>query len=228
MRAMILAAGRGERMRPLTDHTPKALLEVAGRPLIEHHLYRLAQGGFEEVVINLAHLGGQIRERLGSGEAYGLSIRYSDEGHSALETGGGLFRALPLLGRAPFLALNADIWCERPLRPIELRAGDLAHLILVDNPAHNPQGDFALTGERLRNQGQDRLTFSGIGYYHPELFCTCTPGRFPLAPLLRAAAQRDRAGGEHYAGPWSDIGTPQRLEALNRQYSRLPRPPQVR
>lgn len=216
MKAMILAAGRGERMRPLTDHTPKPLLKVAGTPLIEHHLHRLARGGFREVVINVAHLGEQIRRHLGGGEAYGLNILYSDEGDAALETGGGVFKALPLLGPEPFLVVNGDIWCDHSLRPSRLQPGDLAHLILVDNPAHNPRGDFALEGGRLLDVGTDRLTFSGIGYYHPELFSGCTPGWFPLAPLLREAAQRGRAGAGHYRGAWSDAGTPARLEALNR------------
>ncbi|MCP4409376.1 MAG: nucleotidyltransferase family protein [Gammaproteobacteria bacterium] len=216
MKAMILAAGRGERMRPLTDHTPKPLLKVGGRPLIEHHLYALAKGGFTEIVINIAHLSGRIRPALGDGRQYGLTIHYSDEGELALETGGGIFRALALLGEAPFLVVNSDIWCDYPLRPRLLAPHDLAHLVLVDNPAHHSQGDFSIQEGRLCLDKAPKLTFSGIAYYHPKFFAHCTAGRFPLAPLLYEAAQRDLVSAEHYQGAWFDIGTPQRLQTLDR------------
>jgi len=214
MRAMILAAGRGERMRPLTDHTPKPLLQAGGRALIEHHLGHLARAGYREVVINLAHLGDQIRARLGDGAAYGLHISYSPE-DQALETGGGIRRALPLLGDAPFLVINGDVWCDHPLSPPSLAPTDLAHLVLVNNPEHHPNGDFALHGGRVREQDGDRLTFSGIGWYRPELFRALPEGRFPLAPLLRQAMARDQVSGEHHPGRWLDVGTPERLAQLD-------------
>ncbi len=223
MKAMILAAGRGERMRPLTDHTPKPLLKVAGKALIVYHLEALARGGFREVVINLAHLSGQIRAALGDGRSWGLRIHYSDEGREALETGGGIRHALPLLGEGPFLVVNGDVYCDYPLRPRGLAPGDLAHLVLVDNPPHHTEGDFAIEAGRLRTQGQSRLTFAGIGYYRAELFADCRPGRFPLAPVLRAAAGQDRIGAQHHRGIWSDVGTPQRLQALEAALStRMP------
>jgi MurNAc alpha-1-phosphate uridylyltransferase len=225
MKAMILAAGRGERMRPLTDHTPKPLLRIGDKALIAYHLEALARGGFDEVVINVAHLSGQIRNALGDGQAWGLRIRYSDEGREALETGGGILHALPLLGDGPFLVVNGDIYCDCPLRPRALAPGDLAHLVLVDNPPHHPKGDFALDAGRLRNQGGRRLTFAGIGYYRAGLFSDCRPGKFPLAPLLRAAADGDRISAEHQLGVWSDIGTPQRLEALDSTLSAQAPPP---
>jgi MurNAc alpha-1-phosphate uridylyltransferase len=213
--AMILAAGRGERMRPLTDATPKPLLVAGGRRLIEHHLDALAQAGIRNVVINHAHLGAQIEATLGDGSAYGLRIRYSPEAE-ALETGGGIFRALPLLGAAPFLVVNGDVWTDCDLGHLRLGANDLAHLVLVDNPPHHPQGDFALQNGRLGVDGPVRLTFSGIGAYRPTLFDGCFPGRFPLAPLLRAAMVRGAVGGEHHTGRWMDIGTPERLAELDR------------
>ncbi len=215
MKAMILAAGRGERMRPLTDHTPKPLLEAGGKALIDYHLETLAAAGFREVVINLAHLGSRIRERIGDGHRYGLTIRYSDEGEQALETGGGIFKALAWLGDEPFLVVNADIWCDYPFKPYALANADLAHLVLVDNPQHHPQGDFSLEHGRLTLASGTRLTFSGIGYYRPGLFDGCRPGAFPLAPLLRRAATRGWISAEHYRGAWLDIGTPERLRALD-------------
>lgn len=215
MRAMILAAGRGERMRPLTDHRPKPLLRAGGRALIEYHLQRLARAGYREVVVNHAHLGAQIPAALGDGRRYGLTIRYSDEGDTPLETGGGIFRALPLLGPDPFLVVNGDIWCDHPLRLAPLGEGDLARLVLVDNPPHHPEGDFHLADGRVRNQGRPRLTFAGIGLYRPELFAGCSDGAFALAPLLRRAADAGRLAGEHHRGQWRDIGTPQRLAELD-------------
>jgi N-acetyl-alpha-D-muramate 1-phosphate uridylyltransferase len=221
MHAMILAAGRGERMRPLTDHTPKPLLNVGGRALIEHHLVRLAAAGYRDVVINLAHLGERIRDRLGDGTRFGLAIAYSPEGE-ALETGGGIRRALPLLGQGPFLVVNGDIWCDHPLTAPTLAADDLAHLVLVDNPPHHPHGDFRLEDARVRAEGTPRLTFSGIGWYRPELFLDHPQGRFPLAPLLREAMDTDRVSGAHHRGRWLDVGTPERLAVLERWLSRDP------
>lgn len=213
---MILAAGRGERMRPLTDHTPKPLLQAGGRRLIEYHLDALARVGFVDVVINHAHLGAQIEQALGDGSRYGVRIRYSPEGDQALETGGGIFRALPLLGDGPFLVVNGDVWTDYPFAQIPREPAGLAHLVLVDNPPQHPQGDFALMDSLVRNDGPERLTFSGIGVYRPELFADCAPGAFPLAPLLRRAAEAGLVGGEHYRGRWMDIGTPERLAQLDR------------
>lgn len=212
--AMILAAGRGERMRPLTDHTPKPLLTAGGKPLIVHHLERLAEAGFNRVVINHAHLGERIEAALGDGARWGLRIEYSPEG-KALETGGGIFRALPLLGPAPFVVVNGDVWTDLDFARLALAPGDLAHLVLVDNPAHHPGGDFALCHGRVLAEGAGRLTFGGIGVYHPELFRACIGGAFPLAPLLRAAMAHGRVSGEHHRGRWLDIGTPERLQALD-------------
>jgi MurNAc alpha-1-phosphate uridylyltransferase len=216
---MILAAGRGERMRPLTDHTPKPLLEAGGRSLIGHHLAALARAGVREVVVNHAHLGAQIERALGDGAAYGLRIRYSPE-EVALETGGGIFRALPLLGPDPFIVVNGDVWTDFDPARLRLADADLAHLVLVDNPAHHPAGDFVLNGERVTDAGGQRLTFSGVGVYRPALFDGCAPGRFPLAPLLRAAIAVGRVSGEHHRGCWVDVGTPERLAALDRELRR--------
>jgi MurNAc alpha-1-phosphate uridylyltransferase len=213
---MILAAGRGERMRPLTDHTPKPLLEVGGKPLIVWHLERLAAAGIRHVVINHAHLGEQIEQRLGDGTAWGMSIRYSPE-PTALETGGGIFHALPLLGDTPFLVVNGDVWCDADPAELTLAAGDLASLLLVDNPSHHPEGDFHLSAGRVQAVGSPRLTFSGIGLYAKALFDGCSAGAFPLAPLLRDAMTRGQVGGHHHDGRWFDVGTPERLAALDRQ-----------
>lgn len=214
---MILAAGRGERMRPLTDATPKPLLEVGGKPLIVWHLERLAAAGLRRVVINHAHLGQQIEHALGDGRRWGLQIVYSAEGEGrALETGGGILHALPLLGTAPFLVVNGDVWCDVDPARLGLETGLLAHLVLVDNPAHHPGGDFHLDQGRLFADRQPRLTFSGIGVYTPALFDGCEPGAFPLAPLLRDAMARGRVGGEHHRGRWIDVGTPERLAELDR------------
>lgn len=222
-RALILAAGRGERMRPLTDTTPKPLLQAGGQALIEHHLRALAAAGIEQVVINLGWLGERLRETLGEGERYGLRIDYSEEGWPALETGGGIHRALPLLGEQPFLVLNGDVWCDYPLGALRQRAqhwpeAQLAHLLLVANPDHHPQGDFSLQdGRMLEPPGAQRFTFSGISVLHPQLFAGCTAGAFPLAPLLRAAARQGRVGAEYHAGRWSDVGTPERLTRLREE-----------
>lgn len=237
MKAMVLAAGRGERMRPLTLECPKPLLEVAGLPLIGHHLHALAMAGFREVVINVSWLGERIRSALGNGSRYNVRIEYSDEGPEPLETGGGIFRALPLLGHAPFLVLNGDVWTDYPYAKLSgsLRPDDLAQLVLVPNPAHNAGGDFVLRAGRIvervpwpdtkreRDDGGgqeeegERLTFSGVGVYRPELFAGCRDGIFKLAPLIRAAAREGRVGGELHDGDWIDIGTPERLAELDRR-----------
>ena len=214
---MILAAGRGERMRPLTLARPKPLLEAGGAPLIVHHLRALAAAGFEDVVVNLSWLGVQVREALGDGGRYGLRIHYSDEGPEPLETGGGIFHALPLLGEGPFLVLNGDVWTDLDWGGLRerLAPGDLAHLVLVPNPAHNPRGDFVLERGRIVEREGERLTFSGAGLYRAALFDGCTDGVFKLAPLLRAAARAGRVSGELHEGAWLDIGTPERLAELD-------------
>ncbi len=219
VKAMILAAGRGQRMRPLTDHTPKPLLKVGGKALIEYHLLALQKGGFKDIVINISHLSEQIRTTVGDGSDYGLIVHYSDEGNQALETGGGIFNALPILGSDPFLVINADIWCDYPLSSRVLAERDLAHLVLINNPEHNSKGDFSLQDGRLRSIGSPKLTFSGIGYYRPGLFDKCTGGKFKLAPLLFRVASQNQASGEHYHGRWSDVGTPQRLRSLDAKLS---------
>ncbi|EGV49885.1 mannose-1-phosphate guanylyltransferase [Candidatus Endoriftia persephone str. Guaymas] len=216
MKAMILAAGRGERMRPLTDHTPKPLLSVAGKPLIQYHIENLARAGVRELVINHAHLGEQIEAWLGDGAQFGVSIRYSPEAE-ALETGGGIYRALPLLGEAPFLVVNGDVWCDFDPSRLQLAGGDLAQLLMVANPDHHPGGDFHLQAGRLDDQGSPKLTFSGIGLYRPALFEGCRAGRFPLAPLLRNAMAQGRVAGAEHHGRWIDVGTPQRLQELERK-----------
>jgi MurNAc alpha-1-phosphate uridylyltransferase len=220
MKAMILAAGRGERMRPLTLTRPKPLLEVGGQALIAHHLRALAAAGFAQVVVNLSWLGEQICAALGDGSRLGVDVRYSDEGPEPLETGGGIFRALPLLGPAPFLVLNGDVWTDYPYARLHerLRTGDFAHLVLVPNPAHNGNGDFVLReGRMIEGEPGERFTFSGIGVYRPELFEGCQDGIFKLAPLLRAAARAGSVSAELYQGDWLDIGTPERLAALDRR-----------
>jgi MurNAc alpha-1-phosphate uridylyltransferase len=216
---MILAAGRGERMRPLTDRTPKPLLPVAGKPLIVWHIERLARAGLRDIVINHAHLGDQIEALLDDGSAWGVSIRYSAEPQGALETAGGIAQALPLLGDEPFVVVNGDIWCDRDFdrTPTALAGNDLACLVLVPNPPQHPGGDFSLHDKRISDAGETRLTFSGIGIYHPQLFAALERGKpAMLAPLLRAAMAQGRVGGELHTGRWFDIGTPERLEALDK------------
>ena len=215
MKAMILAAGRGERMRPLTDHTPKPLLEVGGKALIEYHLTALQKAGVREVIINHAWHGEQIETRLGNGERYGLQIQYSAEVPVALETAGGIIQALSRLGTNPFIVVNGDIWCDYPMQQLPQQLDGLAHLVMVDNPPHNPQGDFCLKAGRLQVEGHDKLTYSGIGVYHPQLFAGLEPGIRPLAPLLKAAMAKGLVSGEHYGGHWLDIGTPERLHELD-------------
>ncbi|MEJ8569782.1 N-acetylmuramate alpha-1-phosphate uridylyltransferase MurU [Elongatibacter sediminis] len=222
MRAMILAAGRGERLRPLTDRTPKPLIEVAGKPLIEWHIERLAQAGFREIVINHGYLGEQLPRVLGDGSRWGLGIHFSEEPPDALETGGGIFQALPQLGGGPFLVVNSDLWTDYPLARLRAIKCDQAHLVLVPNPPHNPDGDFALQGARVRNAGSPCLTFSGIAVYHPRLFAGCEPGRFPIVPLLRHAIDTHLVTGECYRGTWLDVGSPERLEAVRAEATAKP------
>jgi MurNAc alpha-1-phosphate uridylyltransferase len=212
---MILAAGRGERMRPITDHTPKPLLPVAGKPLIVWHLERLARAGFRDIVINHAHLGDQIEALLGDGDAWGLRIQYSAEPQGALETAGGIANALPLLGDAPFLVVNGDIFCDWDFRQARIN-DQLAHLVLIDNPPHNPKGDFSLAEGKVGAGETAKLTFSGIGIYRPELFAGIARGQpAKLAPLLRTAIDAGQITGEHHSGRWVDVGTPERLAALD-------------
>jgi len=211
---MLLAAGRGERLRPLTDTTPKALVEVRGQSLIERHLRALQSAGVETVVINLGWLGEKIVERIGSGASYGLSVVYSPEGDNVLETGGGIARALPLLGEQPFLVINADIYTDMPVPRADLETGTAAKLILVATPSYRELGDFDLVAGRVRNSLSPSLTFSGVAIYRPEFFAGCSPGRFSIVPMLRAAADADQLAGEFYAGAWNDAGTPQRLAEI--------------
>lgn len=218
MRAMILAAGRGERLRPLTDELPKPLVELAGKPLIEYHLESLAGAGFREVVINQGHLGDFLPAALGDGRRWGIRIHWSDEQPAALETGGGIFQALPLLGGGPFLVVNGDVWTDYPFARLRAVKCDRAHLVLVPNPAHNPHGDFALLAGRVREAGPDMHTFSGIAVYHPRLFADCSAGKFSVVPLLRAAMRDHLVTGELYPGDWNDIGTVERLESLRQSF----------
>ncbi|MBN8441311.1 MAG: nucleotidyltransferase family protein [Thauera sp.] len=216
---MILAAGRGERMRPLTDHCPKPLLEAGGKPLIVWHIERLRAAGFTELVINHAHLGHLLEQALGDGSRFGVRIHWSAE-REALETAGGIRQALPLLGDAPFLVVNGDVFCDADFSTLKLAPGDLAELLLVPNPEHHPEGDFALRRDRLVADATaaSKLTFSGIGVYHPELFATIEPGATAkLAPLLRAAIAAGRVGGRRHDGVWIDVGTPARLTELDRR-----------
>ncbi len=217
MKAMILAAGRGERMRPLTDKLPKPLLEVCGKPLIEHHIGALVAAGFTEIVINHAWLGEKIEQALGDGERFGCQILYSAEGE-ALETGGGIYRALPLIGTEPFLVVNGDVFVRYPYQQLTTDLQGLAHLVMVPNPGHNPKGDFALQRGVVLSNGQPSYTFSGIGVYHPDLFKHCQAGRFSLVPLLIQAMAQNQVSGELYQGLWMDIGTPQRLAEINQLY----------
>lgn len=217
MKAMILAAGRGERMRPLSDAVPKCLLEVRSKPLIVWLIEALARAGIGEFVINHAHLGYMIEAALGDGRGFGVAIGYSPEAE-ALETGGGITKALPLLGQAPFLAVNGDIFCDFDFASLVTRSlgPNLAHLVLVENPPHHPHGDFVLRDARVGDTGNPKSTFSGIGLYRPDLFASLKPGsKGQLAPLLRAAMTRGLVSGELHRGEWHDVGTPERLAELN-------------
>jgi MurNAc alpha-1-phosphate uridylyltransferase len=221
VRAMVLAAGRGERMRPLTDAEPKPLLRVGGKRLIEYHLERLAAGGFHEVVINTAWLGDMIEAALGTGARYGLAITYSHERPEALETGGGIFNALPLLGSAPFLLVNGDVWTDIDFGALrrDPPATSLAHLVMVRNPPQHARGDFVLADGVVSEGEGSRQTYSGVGIYRPEFFAGCQPGKFPLLPLLRRAIAQRALSGELHEGRWYDIGTTERLAALDAKLS---------
>ena len=219
MRAMVLAAGRGERMRPITDTLPKPLVPVAGKPLIAYHLERLASVGIIDVVVNLSWLGEKIRAVLGDGRDYGVSITYSDEGPVPLETGGGIFEALPLLGPEPFLVVNGDTWSDIDYGRLALGDSANGRIVLVANPTHNLRGDFGVDGDvvvdREIAREVDRFTYSGVGVYRPEFFVGCSPGKFPMLPLLKRAIAARLLRGEVHRGEWCDVGTPERLAALD-------------
>lgn len=218
---MILAAGRGERMRPLTDTTPKPLLIAGGKPIIQHTIEQLVSAGFSEIVINTAHLGEQIRQTLGTGKQFNASIVYSDEGETGLETAGGIINALPLLGKQPFLVVNGDIANEYDFSQLHNKSCDLAHLVLIPNPEHHPEGDFHLSKNGLIiTDVFPSLTFSGIGIYNPELFNNIQLGKIKLAPILKSAMSLNRVSGEKYNGFWMDIGTPERLKDLDAHYQK--------
>lgn len=218
---MILAAGRGERMKPLTDTTAKPLLGVAGKSLIQRHIEALASAGIKDIVVNLAWQGAKIRVALGDGARFGVRIAYSDEGNAALETGGGIFNALPLLGEAPFLVVSGDIWTDYPLAGAvaraasDLMADDVAHFVLVPNPDFHTRGDFGLRDGRLTDE-PERYTYANIGVFRPEFFAGCKPGRFALAPLMYEWINQHHVSGELYAGRWYNIGTPAQLAELDR------------
>jgi N-acetyl-alpha-D-muramate 1-phosphate uridylyltransferase len=215
MKAMVLAAGRGERMRPITDKLPKPLVPVAGKPLIVYHLERLAAAGVRDVVVNLSWLGDQIRAALGDGHEYRLSISYSQEPPEPLETGGGIFRALPLLGPGPFLVVNGDTWSDIDYSRLALEDGANGRIVLVPNPTHNLRGDFGVEGDFVVDRPTDRFTYSGVGVYRPEFFDGCLPGRFPMLPLLKRAIAARVLRGEVHGGEWCDVGTPERLATLD-------------
>lgn len=220
MRAMILAAGKGERMRPLTLHTPKPLIPVAGVPLIEYHLRALAQAGVTEVVINHAWLGDRIEAHLGDGARFGLQIVYSQESQP-LETGGGIYQALPLLGADPFILVNGDVFTDYDFAVLQKPLQGLAHLVLINNPAHHLEGDFSLEEGRVLAPTTATLTYSGIAVLHPELFSGCQAGAFKLAPLLRQAIAQGQVSGEQFNGCWIDVGTPERLAAAQAVLAQL-------
>jgi N-acetyl-alpha-D-muramate 1-phosphate uridylyltransferase len=223
MRAMLLAAGRGERLRPLTDKQPKPLIEVGGRPLIVHHLERLADCGFKQVVINLGWLGEQIPAALGSGSNWGLSIQYSQEPPGALETAGGIIHALPLLGQEPFAVISGDILCDYPLESLhEVTMDDPVHLVLVDNPDHHRQGDFGLQAGKVVADSGPKFTYSGIALFDPGLFESLLPGHRALRPVLEAAIAEGKVSGEVHHGLWMDIGTAERLESARARFSTHP------
>jgi MurNAc alpha-1-phosphate uridylyltransferase len=218
LRAIILAAGRGERLRPLTDTTPKPLIDVGGRPLIHHHLSKLADAGITEVVINVAWLGQMIERALGTGDGFGLNIEYSREPAGALETAGGIIAALPLLGDNPFVMVSADVFCHYPLERLKNHAmKGLGHLIMVRNPAHHSEGDFAISPTGTLARAGSKLTFSGLAVLRPQLFAGWAPGRRPLRPVLEKALEHQTLTGELYDGLWSDVGTPERLADIRAQ-----------
>jgi MurNAc alpha-1-phosphate uridylyltransferase len=215
MKAMLLAAGRGERMRPITDSLPKPLVPLAGKPLIAWHLAALARAGFREVIVNTSWLAGLLHAALGDGSAFGVSITWSDEGPVPLETGGGILRAVPLLGPGPFLVVNADIWTDIDFATLSLEEDAHAHLVLVPNPPHNVRGDFGLDGDLVVSRDSERFTYSGVGMFRREFFDGASGERFPLLPLLNRGIATRRVRGELHRGAWSDVGTPERLAALD-------------
>lgn len=214
--AMILAAGRGERLKPITNALPKALCQVQGKPLIEHHVANLAAAGFNRIIINHAHLGSQIRQHLGKGEKWKVDLHYSPEPPGALETGGGIYNALKLLGNEPFLAVNADIYTHYDFKQFQLPEGSLAHLILGKNPPHNLKGDFSLTENKKLSRENPCYTFLGIAAYHPKIFETSAPGRYSLTPMFHKLIEKQAASGTVFDGLWVDIGTVARLEEANK------------
>ena len=218
MKAMILAAGRGERMRPLTDNIPKPLLPVAGKPMVQYTIETLVKAGFDDIIINLAYLGTSVASTLGNGEQFNARISYSHEGENGLETAGGIIHALPLLGSEPFLVVNGDIASDFCFAKLYNKTIELAHLVLVSNPPHHTGGDFGLQNNRVQAHANSQYTFSGIGLYRPELFSGVQPGISRLAPLLRKAMHEDQVSGEYHPGFWMDIGTPQRLKELENYY----------
>jgi MurNAc alpha-1-phosphate uridylyltransferase len=218
MIAMILAAGRGERLKPLTDSIPKALVEVCGQSLLERHLEKMRDAGIKDVVINLGCLGEKIVERVGTGSGYGLNVLYSDETGNVLETGGGIYKALPLLGNEPFLVVNADIFTDMPMPNIVLQDDAMAHLVLVPKPDYRDHGDFDLKHGRVCNGVAPALTYGGFATYRPEFFASCKPGRYSVAPMFREAADAGQLQGSLYEGRWADIGTVERLAAAQSEY----------
>lgn len=222
MRAMILAAGRGERMRPLTDTAPKPLLSAGGKALIEYHIEALKAAGIPEIVINLAWRGTMIRDALGDGARFGVRILYSDEGDAALETGGGVFKALPMLGPHPFLVVSGDVWTDYAVAGCvdRLAPEDVAHFVLVPNPDFHERGDFGLNGARVTDAAGPRFTYANIGVFRPEFFGSCTGGRFALAPLMFEWIRKGRVSGELFRGRWRNVGTPAQLAALDAELSR--------
>jgi MurNAc alpha-1-phosphate uridylyltransferase len=212
---MVLAAGRGERLRPLTDSMPKSLVEVQGQSLLERHLENIRRAGIKDVVINLGWLGEQIVERVATGSRYGLSVSYSDEQDDILETGGGIHKALPMLGDKPFLVVNADVYTDMPIPDVSLSRRDMGHLVMVPSPSYREGGDFDVENGRIRNGESQQLTFSGVAVYRPEFFAGCEAGRFSIVPMLREAADDDLLQGSIYAGLWADVGTPERLADID-------------
>ncbi len=221
MKAMILAAGLGTRMKPLTDHRPKPLLPLGDCCLIDYHIKALVSAGITEIVVNLHHLGEMIQQYLGDGSRFGAEIVYSDESSQLLETGGGIVKALPLLGDDPFLVVNGDIWIDMDFSLLPRELTGLSHLVLVSNPTHHPEGDFSLEAGKVAVAGDNRLTFSGVGIYRRELFVGYSATPFRLAPLLRKAMKEGQVTGQQHLGLWRDIGTPQRLDEANQLLEEL-------
>jgi MurNAc alpha-1-phosphate uridylyltransferase len=220
MKAMILAAGYGKRLRPLTDNTPKPLISIGGKPMIVHHLEKLAEAGIREVVINLGHLGSKIPDFLGSGSTWGVSIEYSDEGPDPLETGGGMTKALPLLGKDTFLLVNGDVWTDLDFSiiPKTLSSNDQAMLFLAKQPEWREKGDFNLDESRVRESGTPNLLYAGIALYHPSILDGAVVEKFSIVPRLKKAIQQDRVAGQLINGEWDDVGTPERLATLRDKY----------